>query len=197
MEERRIKKERRNFFKKYALIISILIMASSMYLVHNANLQLQEQIELKDQVAWDNNSLTKQVTLLEDKNKLLQEKCQKQQETIDRLMKLETVTTVKKVAMSETRGGSLENQVAVINTMQDRSNLWGVSVKEAITAPNQYASPFKGEINDSMNTAFELAFLDGYRVFDEPTTHFYSGSEPYWADNKVKRGSVDGHTFMY
>lgn len=155
--------------------------------------KLAEQEYLKSEMVSDNDWLTKENANLEKQIKLLEEKVESQQATIDRLMKLETVQEVQSRGMSEGRSEPLIGQAAIIQSMLDRTD-WGITVKEAISAPGQYAPPFKGETSKDMQTAFELVFLDGYRVFEDEITHFAT-YEPYWAENKVYRGSIGSHRY--
>lgn len=175
------------------LLITIVAMALTFWAYRSKDAELAEQAGLKSEIVDDCNNLTKQVVLLEKQNKLLEERVESQNELIDRLMKLETVEEAKAVVMSEARGSSINDQAAVFQTMLDRTT-WGISVKEAITASGQYADPYTGEISDSVNTAFDLVFLDGYKPFDELTTHFASNT-PYWAENKMCRGKIGAHVY--
>ncbi len=179
------------------LLITIVAMALTFWAYHSKAEELAVQEGLKSEIVDECNELTKQVVLLEKQNKLLEERVESQQQSIDRLMKLETVEKAKAVVMSEARGSSLVAQCAVMQTALDRSKAWGISVEEAITASGQYAPEFDGPVSDSVNTAFDLVFLDGYRPISEPTTHFYDTSiqMPYWAENKTDRGSIENFRF--
>lgn len=102
-----------------------------------------------------------------------------------------------RVVMSESGGEDLQGQMAVAQTILDRSELWNMTPSEVVQAPGQYADPYQGEISDEIHLAVANVFDGGVRVFNEPTTHFYSGPEPYWADDKINRGSVGRHQFCY
>jgi hypothetical protein len=155
--------------------------------------ELKEQEYLKSEMVTDNDWLTKRNADLEKQIKLLEERVESQQATIDRLMKLETVQEMQSRGMSEGRSEPLIGQAAIIQSMLDRTD-WGITVKEAISAPGQYAPSYRGPVSEDMQTAFELVFLDGYRVFGGATTHF-AMYEPYWTENKAYRGSVGSHRF--
>lgn len=101
-----------------------------------------------------------------------------------------------RVVAAEARGEDLQGMMAVAQTIRDRSELWGMTPTEVVQSPSQYAEPFQGEISDDIRLAVANVFNGGVRVFDEPITHFAQG-EPYWAENKVNRGSIGRHTFWY
>jgi hypothetical protein len=103
---------------------------------------------------------------------------------------------VERVVASESRGEDLQGQMAVAQTILDRAELWNMTVAEVVQAPGQYASPYQGEISDSIHLAVANVFDGGVRVFQEPTTHFAKGT-PYWAEGKINRGNVGRHTFWY
>ena len=104
---------------------------------------------------------------------------------------------VERVVSAEARGEDLQGQMAVAQTILDRAELWNMTVTEVLTAPDQYATPYQGEIYDETKLAVANVFDGGLRVFQEPITHFYTGAEPYWAIEKVNRGSIGVHTFLY
>jgi len=54
-----------------------------------------------------------------------------------------------------------------------------------------------GEISEDTKNAVREVFDYGYRVFDDYTTHFFSGSTPYWAESKTSRGTIGNHEFFY
>ena len=156
--------------------------------------KLAEQEHLKSEIVIDNDWLTKRNTDLEKQIQLLEEKVSSQQATIDRLMKLETVQEVESRGMSEGRGEPLIGQAAIIQTALDRATAWGITVQEAISAPGQYAPPFQGKTSKDMKTAFELVFLDGFRVFPENTTHFAT-YPAYWSRGKALRAKIGTHYY--
>lgn len=179
---------------KFILIIAIAAILFAWGAYHRMSEELTLQIDLKEEMITDNDYLTKQNADLQKQIDLLQEKVTDQQETIDRLMQLETVSEVEAVGMTEARGEPLLSKVATLQTMLDRSTAWGMPVKSVIEASGQYAPPYQGEISDSMKTAFALVYLDGYRAFDENTTHFatYPAS---WSRGKVFRGKIGTHFY--
>lgn len=99
------------------------------------------------------------------------------------------------VVMSEAMGEPYEGQQAVAQVIRDRAILWGKSVTEIVTAPNQFAKPRQGEISDSVIMAVQSVF-DGESVMQFPTTHFHADYvSPYWASKKVSRGTISRHLF--
>ena len=104
---------------------------------------------------------------------------------------------VERVTASEARSEDLIGMEAVAQTILDRSELWNMTPAEVVQAPGQYADPYPGEISDEIHLAVANVFDGGIRIFREPTTHFYSGSEPSWADKKIDRGSIGCHQFLY
>ena len=101
-----------------------------------------------------------------------------------------------RVVAAEARGEDLQGQMAVAQVIRDRSELWGMTLTEVVTAPNQFAKPYKGEISDKTYLAVANVFDGNMRVFEEPVTHFASNN-PYWAEGKVNRGSIGRHEFYY
>jgi hypothetical protein len=64
-----------------------------------------------------------------------------------------------------------------------------------VLEPYQFAKPYEGEISDKTKLAVSNVFDLGQVVWEDPTTYFHSGDDPYWASEKVSRGSVGGHKF--
>lgn len=97
---------------------------------------------------------------------------------------------IERVVAAEARGEDLQGMMAVAQVIKDHP-------VDVVFAEGQFAKPYEGEISDEIHLAVANVFGGGMRVFSEPTTHFYSGKEPYWADEKVNRGSVGNHRFYY
>jgi spore germination cell wall hydrolase CwlJ-like protein len=104
---------------------------------------------------------------------------------------------VERVVAAESRGEDLQGMMAVAQVIKDRSDLWDMHPVDVVQAEGQFAKPYQGEISDEIHLAVANVFDGGMRVFQEPTTHFHSGAEPYWTENKVNRGSVGNHRFYY
>lgn len=176
---------------KILMLITVLSVIITIWSLNTGDEQFNNLVD-------ENLIMTDQIKALENHIETLQKQIDEQNKTIERLMKLETVSLVKQVTMAEARGSSLIDQCAVMQTMLDRT-VWGITVKEAITSKDQYAKPYIGESSESVNLAFDLVFVQGYRVFPEITTHFYNQdmiSAPYWAVTKVSRGIIRSHKYM-
>lgn len=104
---------------------------------------------------------------------------------------------IERVVAAEARGEEYIGMVAVAQTIKDRGDLWGMTYTEVVNAPNQYAPPYRGTISDEVKQAVSDVFDNGYRAFEEPITHFHSGSAPYWANEKVNRGTIGRHSFYF
>ena len=101
-----------------------------------------------------------------------------------------------RVVSAESRGEDLQSQMAVAQVILDRSQLWGMTPTEVVTAPNQFAKPYKGEISDKTYLAVSNIFDGKIRVFEGNTTHFHDDSvQPYWTDNKINRGNIGRMSF--
>lgn len=130
-----------------------------------------------------------------------QEKIENLSQSLDRVLTInkEDVKKIQAVVMSETRGSTLSDAMAVTQTILDRSVLWNKSGKEIVEAPGQYAAPYNGAASEMVQLAFNLVYLDGYRAFDEPITHFYNRAlcNPDWATNKNFAGSIGDHQYYF
>lgn len=104
---------------------------------------------------------------------------------------------VTRVVMAESRGEGYIGMLAVANVILDRATLWGMTPVEVVTQDGQFAGMYDGEITLEAEIAVSDVFDYGIRAFDGPVTHFYSGEEPYWAEDKTSRGTISKHTFMY
>ena len=107
-------------------------------------------------------------------------------------------TLVERIVASESRGESVEGQMAVAQVIRDRSQLWGLTVTEVCLAPGQFAPPYKGEISPEVVQAVWAVFEEGMSVLEIPTTHFHAEYvSPYWTADKVSRGTVGAHRFYF
>lgn len=102
-----------------------------------------------------------------------------------------------RVVSAEARGEDFIGQEAVAQVIRDRALTWEMTVTEVVMAEGQFAKPYTGEISDSIKLAVSNVFDGGVSVLEVPTTHFYSGPEPYWAAGKVNRGRIGCHWFLY
>lgn len=152
------------------------------------NFELQAEYE---KILVENDYYRQKIKDLEQKNIELEEK-------LERLLTIssESVERIERVIASETRGSSLLDAVAATQTVLDRSREWGISGIQVVNQPGQYASPYQGPIPDKIKLAFDLVYLDGYRAFSEPTTHFHADYVfPAWSRGKVFRGQISDHKY--
>ena len=122
---------------------------------------------------------------------------QTEEQTQGYYMEPEERELVCRVVAAEARGEDLQGMMAVSQVIYDRAILWGMTPTEVVTAPDQFAAPYQGELTDDIYLAVANVFDGGMRVIEEPVTHFYSGPEPYWASSKESRGSIGNHRFAY
>lgn len=108
----------------------------------------------------------------------------------------EELDIVCRITMSEARGEPYQGMMAVAQVIRDRSLSWGKTVKEVALAPNQFASLYRGEITDECIMAVNAVFEEGESILEYPTTHFHADYvNPYWAKEKVNRGTISRHKF--
>ena len=96
---------------------------------------------------------------------------------------------VLRVVAAESRGESLEGQMAVAQCIRETSNVTGMTPEQVVKAPNQYASPVSLElVTDSVREACERVFINGESVTDEPIRYFYSTNNGFvskWHENSL------------
>ncbi len=103
---------------------------------------------------------------------------------------------VERIVASEARGEPIGGMMTVAQCIRDRSQLWEMTVTEVCLAPSQFAAPYQGEISPEVVQAVWAVFDLGISVFKIPTTHFHADYvSPYWAADKVSRGSIGAHLF--
>lgn len=103
-----------------------------------------------------------------------------------------------RVVAAEARGESMECMMAVAQTIRDRSITRKQSVTEVLTAANQFAAPYSGEITERIEDAVSFVFDEGISVFDYPVTHFYAShliDPPDWTYEMEFLGEIDGVSF--
>lgn len=105
---------------------------------------------------------------------------------------------VERVVAAEARGESFEGQMAVAQVIRDRSLVSGQAVTEILSAENQFAKSYDGEISSTTEAAVGFVFEGGHNIFEVPVTHFYSHdliSKPDWAKELVFVDQIGGHSF--
>jgi cell division protein FtsB len=182
-------------------IMFLLLTISAIYFIANlrsmnTELMMQEKINFElraeyDKVLAENDYYRQRIKDLEQKNVELEEK-------LERVLTIsnESVEHVQRVMASETRGSTLLDAVGATQTVLDRSTGWGITGVQAVNQSGQYADPYRGPIPEKIKLAFELVYLDGYRVFSEPTTHFHADYiSPTWSRGKAFRGKISDHLY--
>lgn len=105
------------------------------------------------------------------------------------------LTAIANVVSLEARGESYKGQCLVAQVIKNRAELWGKTPIEIITAKGQFATG-TAPITESVYKAVCDVFIKGYKVVDEPITHFHTTSiNPYWAKNKVAVITEGNHIF--
>lgn len=106
---------------------------------------------------------------------------------------------VERVVAAEARGESLLGQMAVAQVIKDRSELWGKSITETVTAKGQFAAPYYGEIPEVTKQAVWEIFDNQNRAVEGPITHFYNPAlcSPSWAASKTVMAQIGNHVFLY
>lgn len=105
---------------------------------------------------------------------------------------------IEKVVAAEARGESIECMMAVAQTIRDRCITREQTVTEVLTAQNQFAMPYEGEITDRLSDAVRFTFDEGISTFEYPTTHFYAShliEPPDWTYEMEFLGEIDGVSF--
>ena len=105
------------------------------------------------------------------------------------------LTAIANVVSLEARGESYSGQCLVAQVIKNRAELWGKTPIEIITAKGQFATG-TAPITESVYKAVCDVFINGYKVIDEPITHFHTTSiNPYWAKNKIAVITEGNHIF--
>lgn len=101
-----------------------------------------------------------------------------------------------RVVAAEARGEGYDGQLAVAQVIRDRSQLWGMTPAEVVTADGQFAAPYQGEAPESVRAAVNDCLILDKSAFGERVTHFCEVSiTPYWAEDKQVVGVIGNHRF--
>lgn len=109
----------------------------------------------------------------------------------------EEIALIAGVVMAEAANQGFDGQVAVCEVIKNRSELWGLTITEVLTAPKQFAAPSKATPLSSVYEAINAVFYEDYGVLGGIATHFHSGPEPYWTENKELVAEIKDHKFWY
>ena len=101
-----------------------------------------------------------------------------------------------RVVMSEARGEDLQAQMAVAQTILDRSRDWSMTITDVVIQTGAYDCSYQGGISDSVRLAVADVFDGGVRVFEGGTYQFHDNTvNPYWTEGKVDRGNIGNLRF--
>jgi spore germination cell wall hydrolase CwlJ-like protein len=183
---RRLRRERRRtvILTTFLIIVAVLLIL----IIGNQNYIMVQNTDILDQ---QNN------ILLELDEQSIDDAAENRSQVKSEPLTGEARDIVERVVAAEARGEDLQGMMAVAQVIKDRSDLWDMHPVDVVFAEGQFARPYEGEISDEVKLAVANVFDGGMRVFEEPTTHFYSGAEPYWANEKIDRGSIGCHRFLY
>lgn len=94
---------------------------------------------------------------------------------------------VERVVMHETENQPFEGQVAVAQCIYNTSVMKGKSALDVVQKPGQYASPYVGEVSESVKRAVKAVFVDGYTITEEPIMYFYAPAYgvSHWHENNL------------
>lgn len=101
------------------------------------------------------------------------------------------------VVAAEARGESFEGQIAVAEVIRNRCLTWNKNIVAILTASNQFAKPYQGDIPDSVYAAVEEVFTYGKGAFPYANvTHFHADYvSPKWSTTKELVGTIGAHSF--
>ncbi len=112
------------------------------------------------------------------------------------ILSLDERDLVCRVVMSEARGEDLQGQMAVSQTILDRSHDWSMTITDVVMQTGVYDCSYQDDISDSVRLAVANVFDGGVRVFDGGTYQFHDKTvTPYWIEGKIKRGSIGNLRF--
>lgn len=95
----------------------------------------------------------------------------------------EEFALLERVCMSEAGNQPLEGKIAVLETILNRVDLGYGTIKEVVTASNQYSTAYNGEPNKECTQAVKIALYDG-DAYDNNmlyfrTSHYHDFGTPY------------------
>lgn len=89
---------------------------------------------------------------------------------------------VEQVVAAESRGETLEGQMAVAQTIYETSCATGQTPDEVVSVPNQYAEPISYDlVTDSVKEACYRVFVLNEKVTEEPIRWFYSTAGGFYS----------------
>lgn len=111
---------------------------------------------------------------------------------------IENYDYVVRVVMAESGNQSLEGQMAVAQCIANTAEIEGMSLYEVVTQPGQYADPYPGQPNASVEDACARVFKNGERVVEDAIRWFYNPSRGYsaWHESKTYVTTIGAHKFF-
>jgi N-acetylmuramoyl-L-alanine amidase len=188
-EKRRMSETEKKFWRIYIIlfVLTLAVLIFGFSITGNQNFLMMQNTDI----------LNTQNTIMQELDKQSIDDSEENRSEGDSVaLTGEEFDLVTRIVMSESQSEPFDGKMAVAQTIRDRADTWDMTITEVCTADGQYAEPCDGEVSDDVKLAVADVF-SGTSVLEIPTTHFYSGAEPYWAENKVNRGTIERHTFMY
>ena len=108
---------------------------------------------------------------------------------------------VERVVAAESRGESLDGQMAVAQCIRTTAEVTGQTPEQVVKVPNQYAQPVSAsEVTDSVREACYRVFYIGESVVDEDIRYFYSTNGDFYSrwheENLEYVTTIGGHKFF-
>lgn len=108
---------------------------------------------------------------------------------------------VERVVAAESRGESLEGQMAVAQCIRTTAEATGQTPEQVVKVPNQYAQPVSAsEVTDSVREACYRVFYIGESAVDEDIRYFYSTNGDFYSrwheENLEYVTTIGGHKFF-
>ena len=108
---------------------------------------------------------------------------------------------VLRVVAAESRGESIEGQMAVAQCIRETSKATGMTPEQVVKQKNQYASPVAASVvTDSIKEACDRVIIHGASVTDEPIRYFYSTAggfvSPWHENNLIYVMTIGNHRFF-
>lgn len=111
---------------------------------------------------------------------------------------IENYDYVVRVVMAESGNQSLEGQMAVAQCIANTAEVEGMTLYAVVTQPGQYADPYPGQPNASVEDACARVFKNGERVVEDAIRWFYNPSHGYsaWHESKTYVTTIGAHKFF-
>lgn len=104
-----------------------------------------------------------------------------------------------RIVMAESGNQSELGQMAVAQCIRETMEREELLLEDVVLAPNQYASPFRGEVTEQTKRACCRVFFDGERAVADTIEYFYStagGFYSKWHENQTWVCTIGDHKFF-